>query len=109
MSPNVSKALKNGRMMSCMRKDDAAELLRIDSRTLSRYETTNPKDSVKQEDPSLIASAIRLYDDSLIGLVYLTEHPVFMEMRDRIMNRAAAPFGCACPNCQSAALGGYAT
>ena len=86
MTRNVSIALKNGRVMSQMKKEDAAERLGVDGRTLSRYETINPRDSVKQEDPALIANMIKLYDDSLIGMIYLSEHPVYIEMKNRILD-----------------------
>ena len=69
--------------MSCLRRHEAASKLGIDERTLSRYETLNPRDAVKQEDPMLIASAIRLYDDASIGVVYLSGHPVVIEMAGR--------------------------
>jgi len=90
---NVSIALKNGRKMSRLRLVDAAKELGIDERTLSRYETLNPRDVVKQEDPALIASAIRLYDDSTIGLVYLWGHPVVIELTSRMFGKVigAAP------------------
>jgi len=87
MTKDVSIALKNGRKMSCLRKNDAAHMLGVDERTLSRYETLNPRDAVKQEDPALIASAIRLYDDATIGVVYLTGHPVVIEMASRVFGQ----------------------
>jgi len=73
--------------MSCLRKYDAALMLGVDERTLSRYETINPRDAVKQEDPALIASAIRLYNDVTIGVVYLTGHPVVIEMAGRVFGQ----------------------
>ena len=87
MTCDVALALKNGRLMSCLRRMDAAKELGIDERTLARYETQNPRDAVKQEDPELIASAIRLYDDAIIGLVYLCGHPVVKEMTSRILGK----------------------
>ena len=80
--------------MSCLRRLDAAKELGVDERTLARYETLNPRDAVKQEDPALIASAIRLYDDATIGLVYLWGHPVVIEMTGRMfgLETGAAPF-----------------
>ena len=84
---NVSIAMKNGRQMSGLRRFDAAEELGIDERTLSRYETVNPRASVKQDNPALIASAIRLYDDPIIGMVYLSGHPVVIEMTKRFFGQ----------------------
>ena len=108
---DVSIALKNGRKMSRLRRNDAANMLGIDVRTLSRYETLNPRDAVKQEDPALIASAIRLYDDATIGIVYLSGHPVVVEMAGRVFAQiiGAAPDAAGstpmpmsnCQQCQS--------
>jgi len=75
--------MKNGRMMSRLRLMDAADMLGVTGRTLSRYETLDARDAVKQEDPALIASAIRLYDDATIGIMYLLGHPVVIEMASR--------------------------
>jgi len=93
-----------------MNKADAAEALGIDERQLSRYETTNPRDSVKREDPELIAGAMRAYPkfSAVIGLTYLTANPVVRELLGVALGSAPTapasqvPPPCGCGHCRGA-------
>jgi len=83
MTSAVSTAIQQGRRMSHLSKEEAAHQLGIDPRTLSRYETTTARDAVKNPDEGLIANMIRLYNDPLIGLLYLMANPIVIEICNR--------------------------
>ena len=89
MTCDVRKALKTGREMSGLRKNEVAEKINVDERTLSRYESVNPNTAVKNADDGIIAEVMKLYGGRpalLIGLVYFMNNPVGKALTDLILN-----------------------
>ena len=73
MTTTVGFEMKKGRETAGMKQIHAAAKIRIDERTLSRYEN----DEIKIKDPGIILKAVAAYKNIGIALAYLTENPVF--------------------------------
>ena len=102
MTEEVARAMKISRKNSHMTIYDAAEMLGIDDRTLCRYESANPRETIKREDPSVIARAMELYGvyGAVIGTAYLATNPIAIKLSNIIIeNTNAATGGSGCKSC----------